>query len=177
MKMNWYILQAQGNRENKVADLLKEQAIDDGVEEFLEEVIVPEEEIIENSIHGKKKTIKRRFYPGYVFIKADLSDEFMISVKKIRFARGFIGGNSPAPMSSGEIDKVKKLMNDGASFDRPVYKINFSVGEEVRINSGPFEGFTGIVKSANYEKNVIEVDVRVFGRDTSIGIDFADVSK
>lgn len=175
--MNWYILKAQSNRENKVADLLKEQAKDDGVESFLEEVVVPEEVVIENSIHGKKRTIKRRFYPGYVFIKAELSDEFLLSVRKIRFASGFIGGNNPAPMSETEIKKVKSMIDAGLSGDSPVYKITFSAGEEVRINAGPFDGFTGVVNSADYEKNIINVDVQVFGRDTSVGLDFADVSK
>lgn len=175
--MNWYVLKSQGNRENRVAELLREQVKDDGVEQFLEEVIVPEEEVIENTIHGKEKIIKRKFYPGYVFIKAELTSELLLSIKKIRFASGFIGGNKPVAMSKSEVQKMRKIVDSVTSSESPVYKVTFTSGEEVRINSGAFDGFTGIVNSVNYDKNVIGVVVQVFGRDTSIGIDFADVSK
>lgn len=175
--MNWYILKAQNMRENKVAESLKDQVSNDKIEECLGEVIVPEEEVIENSINGKKKTIKRRFYPGYVFIKAELTDEFLLSVKKIKFASGFIGGNKPTPVTKNEIKKIKQLVDTGMSNENPVYKITFKAGEEVHINAGPFEGFTGTVNTADYDKNILDVDVLVFGRNTSINLEFGEVSK
>lgn len=174
--MKWYILQTQTSRENKVADSLKVQCEIDNTIDSLEEVVVPEERVIENSVSGKKRIIKRRFYPGYVFIKSDLSPQFLLSIKKINFCNGFIGGNKPTPMDDKEVLRLVALTSESESSDG-VYKINFTTGEELNINDGPFKGFTGEVKTVNYDNNSICVEVQVFGRGTDVEMTFADVSK
>lgn len=175
--MRWYILKTQSNRENKVSELLKNQLEDDGISSLLEDILVPEEKIIENTISGQKRTRTRRFYPGYVFIKADLTEDFFLSVRKINFASGFIGGNKPTPMVPKEVEKIITLNDQLNSQESPVYKITYAENEELRIISGPFNGFTCIVNDVNYDKSSLNVAVQVFGRDTEISLGFTDVIK
>jgi transcriptional antiterminator NusG len=175
--MRWYILKTQSNRENKVSELLRSQVEDDGISSLLEEVLVPEEKIIENTMSGQKRTRTRRFYPGYVFLKADLTEDFFLAVRKISFASGFIGGNKPTPMPANEVEKIISLNEQLNSQESPTYKITYATDEELRIISGPFNGFTCTVNKVDYDKSSLEVAVQVFGRDTEISLGFADVAK
>jgi len=175
--MKWYILKAQTNRENKVMESIIEQSKIDGIEDRIESVLVPQEKVIESRSGGQKRTIQRRFYPGYVFLKTDMSDQVKLSVKKVRYATGFIGDNNPTPMMKHDIEKMISLEAEGNSEIAPKYKVSYDIGEEIRITDGPFDGFTGIVKLVNYENSIINTTVEVFGRATEIDISFDDIAK
>ena len=172
--MSWYVLQTQSNRENKVATdlrMMKEKSSD-----LFDQVVVPEENIIENNASGDKRTIKKRLFPGYVFVEGNLSDELLLGIKTLRFASGFIGGNSPAEMTDIEVEKMlEKSLSGDESEGR--YEVTFTTGEEIVVNDGPFEGFNGNVLSCDYDKNILEISIAVFGRDTSIDLEFKHVSK
>lgn len=175
--MKWYILTTQSNRENKVAETLRAQVEDDGIADNLGDIMVPEEKVIENTVSGQKRTRTRRFYPGYVFVKAELTENFFLSVKKLNFVSGFIGGTSPTPMHEHEVKKIISLNDQLSSQDSPVYKVTYSVDEELRIIDGPFNGFTCKVINTDYENSSIDVAVLVFGRETEITLSFSDVVK
>jgi transcriptional antiterminator NusG len=172
--MSWYILQAQGNREKTVAEALNQLKEKKAV--VFEQVLVPEENVIENSISGVKKTVKRRLFPGYIFFEGEITDEIILALKDIRFTSGFIGGNKPAEMSAVEAEKMLRKTADGNS-DRASYKISFTVGEEVELNNGPFEGFSGHIEDCDYDRNSLKISIAVFGRDTDIDVSFDDVTK
>lgn len=174
--MNWYIIKTQTNRENKVADLIKDQIVIDDIDELVEEIAVPEEKVIQNSVSGKNRIVRRRYYPGYVFINADMTTELILAVKGTSFTTGFIGGNKPTAMTGSETKKMLSLNNSDMDSE-PSYKIQFTLGEEVRINDGPFEGFNGGVESVDYDKNILTLEVQVFGRATTIDVDFSSVNK
>jgi len=174
--MNWYIIKTQTNRENKVADLIKDQIEIDDLEDLVEEVAVPEEKVIQNSVSGKNKIVKRRYYPGYVFINAEMTTDLILSIKGTNFTTGFIGGSKPTAMTNPEVKKML-VLNNGDTDSEPSYKIQFNSGEEVRINDGPFEGFNGGVKNIDYDKNILTLEVQVFGRPTTIDVDFSSVNK
>lgn len=172
--MSWYIIQAQSNREKTVAEKLNDLK-EKGIVSF-EQVLVPEESVIENSVSGVKKTVKRRLFPGYIFFEGELSDEIILGLKDIRFTSGFIGGNNPAPMSEAEATKMLRKTSDG-KHNEASYKISFTIGEEVELNNGPFEGFSGNIENCDYDKSALKVSISVLGRTTDIDVRFEDVTK
>lgn len=183
MAMNWYCLQLVANRDKSLVEALDAvMKSKDSMAGKFGEVLVPTEEVVELK-RGKRKVSKRKFFPGYVFIEMDMTPETWHEVKRLPMIRGFVGDadsgrkewNPPEPMSDDEINEIRSHIAAGAEKPRP--KVEFEVGEAVRIKEGPFTNFNGNVKDVNYETSRISVSVNVFNRPTDIQLDFEQVEK
>ncbi len=176
-KFRWYVIQTQSNYEKRVQAGLREQARLRGVEDELLEVLIPVEEVIEVK-KGVKSKSERKFFPGYVMIKANMTDEVWHVVKSIPRVTMFVGagrGSKPLPISNKEAERMLRQMQDGV--DKPRSLINYELGEEVRVNDGPFATFQGVVEGVDEEKSRLKVSVSIFGRATPIDLDFTQVEK
>jgi len=138
--------------------------------------MVPTEEVVEMK-NGQRKTTERKFFPGYVLVEMIMDDESWHLVKHTNKVTGFVGGgrNQPVPISQAEVQKIVDQMSDGAH--HPRHKVEFTVGEYVRVKEGPFADFNGTVEEANYEKNKLRVAVTIFGRSTPVELEFSQVEK
>ena len=176
MAARWYIVNAYSNFEHKVADSLREQAAQAGLEDCFEEILVPTEEVVEMRA-GQKRKSERKFFPGYVLVHMELNDDTWHLVKNTPRVMGFIGGTAdrPAPITAKEADKILQRME--ASEDMPAHKTVYEPGEMVRVTDGPFNDFTGTVEEVNYEKNRLRVAVLIFGRSTPVELEFGQVEK
>jgi transcriptional antiterminator NusG len=171
----WYIAKAQTGQENKVVKTLKENIMNYKMTEFFSEILVPEESVI-SMVNGKKKTIKKKFFPGYVLIKMIMNDKTWHLVKNTDKVTGFIGGSStnPSPIAEEEALRMTAQVEEG--FKRPRASISISEGESVKVIEGPFTNFVGTVEAVN-EKGKIKVSVSIFGRPTPVELDFTQVEK
>ncbi len=171
----WFIAKTQTGQENKVCKSLKERIVNYKMNEFFAQILVPEESIV-TTANGKKKTIKKKFFPGYVLIKMVMNDKTWHLVKNTDKISGFVGGTStkPAPISDAEAMAMTNQMEEG--FKKPRTSVNFSEGENVRVIEGPFASFVGTVEAVN-EKGKIKVNVSIFGRPTPVELDFTQVEK
>ncbi len=171
----WYIAKTQTGQENKVCKSLKERIVNHKMTEFFAKILVPEESIV-TTANGKKKTIKKKFFPGYVLIKMVMNDKTWHLVKSTDKISGFIGGTptKPQPISNEEALAMTHQMEEG--FKKPRASVNFSEGENVRVIEGPFANFVGTVEAIN-EKGKIKVNVSIFGRPTPVELDFSQVEK
>jgi transcriptional antiterminator NusG len=177
MAMRWYIVHAHSGFEKKVAQSIKEQAAQKGISDKIEEVVVPVEEVVEVR-RGKKVAAERKFFPGYVMVKMELSDETWHMVKNTAKVTGFLGGGGkgkPVPITEKEADAIFAQVRDG--IEHPKSTITFEIGENVKITEGPFESFVGLVESVDDEKNRVKVSVSIFGRATPVDLEFAQVEK
>jgi transcriptional antiterminator NusG len=174
-EFKWYIAKAQTGQENKVTKSLKERIVNHKMTEFFAEILVPEETIV-TTANGKKKTIKKKFFPGYVLIKMIMNDKTWHLVKSTDKITGFVGGTleKPAPISNEEAAFMTSQMEDG--FKKPRTSVNFSEGESVKVIEGPFANFVGTIEAVN-EKGKIKVNVSIFGRPTPVELDFTQVEK
>ena len=172
----WYIVHAYSGMEKAVERNLRERIDRAGMEGKFGRILVPTEEVVELK-NGKKTVTERRIYPGYVLVEMDMADDTWHLVKHTSKVTGFVGGarNRPAPISDAEVMKIVNQMKEGV--DKPKPKVEWTVGELVRIKDGPFTDFNGAVEDVNYEKSKVRVSVTIFGRATPVELDFAQVEK
>ena len=175
MAKRWYSVSVLSNYEKKIAETIRQSAIDSNMEEQIEEVLVPTEEIIEVR-RGKKVTRERRFMPGYVLVRMELSDEAYHLITSINRVTGFLGPQGrPMPMRDAEVNQILNRVQEGE--DTPRTLIHFDIGEQVKINGGHFEGFDGNVEEVDDENQRLKVTVSIFGRATPVELEFTQVSK
>jgi len=176
MAMRWYVVHAYSGFENQVKRALEERVARFGMEESFGEILVPTEEVVEMK-EGQKRKSERKFFPGYVLVQMDMTDESWHLVKDCPRVLGFIGGTSdrPAPITDREAEQILNRIQEGVEKPRP--KTLFEAGELVRIIDGPFTDFNGTVEEVDYEKSRLRVEVSIFGRTTPVELDFHQIEK
>ena len=172
----WYIIHAYSGFENKVRDAIMAEATRLGLEQLVESVEVPTETVTEVR-RGKKVQSERKFFPGYVLVEMEMTDDTWHLVKSTPKVTGFVGGtaNKPTPITQKEVDAILRQVQEGVEKPRP--KVLFEMGEAVRVKEGPFTDFHGNVEDVNYEKSKLRVSVTIFGRSTPVELDFSQVEK
>ena len=175
MAKRWYSVSVLSNYEKKIAETIRQSVIDSNMEDQIEEVLVPTEEVTEVR-RGKKVTTERRFMPGYVLVRMELSDEGYHLITSINRVTGFLGPQGrPMPMRDAEVNQILNRVQEGE--DAPRTLIHFEMGEQVKINGGHFEGFDGNVEEVDEENQRLKVTVSIFGRATPVELEFTQVSK
>ncbi len=175
MAMRWYIVHAYSNFEKKVAESIKEQAVQNGLEDLFDQVLVPTEEVVEMR-RGRKVTSERRFFPGYVLVRMEMTDQAFHLIKETPKVTGFLGSdNKPMPISNAEADRILNQVQEGV--DRPKPTIQFEVGEQVKVSDGPFASFNGLVEEVDEERARLKVAVSIFGRATPVELEYEQVEK
>lgn len=174
--MSWYVVHTYSQFEKSVSRALAERIQREGMQEKFGQILVPVEEVVELK-GGQKVTSERKFFPGYVLVEMEMTDESWHLVKNTPKVTGFLGGSAmrPTPISEKEVQNIMQQMQAGVEKPRP--KVLFEVGEAVRVKEGPFTDFTGMVEEVNYDKNKIRVAVTIFGRATPVELDFGQVEK
>lgn len=172
----WYVVHAYSGMEKSVRKALLERIARSGMQDQFGDILVPTEEVVEVK-NGQKAVTERRFFPGYVLVEMDMTDESWHLVKNTAKVTGFVGGkaNRPTPISPKEVEKIMAQMQEGVEKPRP--KTLFEVGEMVRVKEGPFTDFNGNVEEVNYEKSRLRVSVTIFGRATPVELEFGQVEK
>lgn len=176
MALRWYVVHAYSNFENKVKQALEERIEREGLGSSFGKILVPTEEVVEMKL-GQQRKSDRKFFPGYVLVQMELTDETWHLVRDVPRVLGFIGGTSdrPAPISEKEAMAIINRVEEGVNKPRP--KTMFESGEVVRVIDGPFKDFNGVVEEVNYEKNKLKISVLIFGRSTSVELGFNQVEK
>ena len=175
MAKRWYIVHAYSNFEHKVAESIREQAAIAGLQDSFEEILVPTEEVIEMR-RGRRVNAERKFFPGYVLVRMDMSDEAYHLVKNTPKVTGFLGQqNRPSPISQSEVDQIVNQVQEGV--ERPKPSVVFEIGEQVRVCDGPFATFSGLVEEVDEEKARLKVAVSIFGRATPVELEYGQVEK
>ncbi len=174
--LRWYIVHAYSGMEKAVERNIAERIARSGMQDKFGRILVPTEEVVEMK-NGSRKTTERRLFPGYVFVEMVMDDDTWHLVKHTNKVTGFVGGakNRPAPISEDEVQKIVSQMQEGT--DKPRHKIEFMVGEMVRVKEGPFTDFNGSVEDVNYEKSRVRVSVMIFGRSTPVELEFSQIEK
>ena len=174
--LRWYVVHAYSGMEKAVERNIRESIARAGMESKFGRILVPTEEVMEMK-NGQRRTAERKFFPGYVFVEMVMDDESWHLVKHTNKVTGFVGGakNRPAPISEAEVQKIVSQMQDGA--DKPRHKVEFMVGEFIRVKEGPFTDFNGTVEEVNYEKSKVRVSVTIFGRATPVELEFGQIEK
>lgn len=174
--MRWYVVHAYSGMEKAVERNLRERIERAAMQAKFGRILVPTEEVVELK-NGKKAVTERRFFPGYVLVEMVMDDESWHLVKHTSKVTGFVGGakNRPAPISEAEVMKIVNQMQEGVEKPRP--KVEWVVGELVRVKEGPFTDFNGAIEEVNYDKSKLRVSVTIFGRATPVELDFAQVEK
>jgi transcriptional antiterminator NusG len=174
--LRWYVVHAYSGMEKAVERNILERIARAGMESKFGRILVPMEEVVEIK-NGQKKTTERKFFPGYVLVEMVMDDETWHLVKHTNKVTGFVGGakNRPAPISEAEVVKIVNQMQEGT--EKPRHKVEFLVGEFVRVKDGPFTDFNGSVEDVNYEKSKVRVAVTIFGRATPVELDFSQIEK
>jgi transcriptional antiterminator NusG len=176
MSKRWYVVHTYSQFEKSVMRALQERIARAGMDDLFGQILVPVEEVVELK-SGQKSITERKFFPGYVLVEMDMTDESWHLVKNTPKVTGFLGGSAmkPTPISQREVDNIMQQMQAGVEKPRP--KVLFEVGEAVRVKDGPFIDFHGTVEDVNYDKNKLRVAVTVFGRSTPVELDFGQVEK
>ena len=174
--LRWYIVHAYSGMEKAVERNITERIARSGMQSKFGRILVPSEEVVEMR-NGARRTTERRLFPGYVFVEMVMEDDTWHLVKHTSKVTGFVGGakNRPAPISEDEVRKIVDQMQEGT--EKPRHKVEFMVGEMVRVKEGPFADFNGSVEEVNYEKNRLRVSVTIFGRATPVELEFSQVEK
>ena len=172
----WYVVHAYSGMEKAVERNIIERITRLGMESKFGRILVPTEEAVEIK-NGQKRTTERKFFPGYVLVEMVMADESWHLVKHTNKVTGFVGGakNRPAPISEADVAKIVNQMQEGT--DKPRHKVEFEVGEYIRVKEGPFTDFNGTVEEVNYERNKMRVSVTIFGRATPVELEFGQVEK
>jgi transcriptional antiterminator NusG len=176
MAMHWYVVHTYSQFEKSVQRALTERIQREGMQDKFGQILVPVEEVVELK-SGQKSITERKFFPGYVLVEMEMTDESWHLVKSTPKVTGFLGGSAmkPTPISEKEVQNIMQQMQAGVEKPRP--KVLFEVGELVRVKDGPFTDFNGSVEDVNYDKNKIRVAVTIFGRSTPVELDFGQVEK
>jgi len=174
--LRWYVVHAYSGMEKAVERNILERINRAGMQAKFGRILVPMEEVVEIK-NGQKKTTERKFFPGYVLVEMVMDDDTWHLVKHTNKVTGFVGGgkNRPSPISEAEVRKIVSQMQEGT--EKPRHKIEFVVGETVRVKEGPFADFNGSVEEVNYEKSKVRVAVTIFGRSTPVELEFSQVEK
>lgn len=172
----WYVVHAYSGMEKAVERNLRERIDRSELQSKFGRILVPMEEVVELK-NGKKSVTERRFFPGYVLVEMEMGDDTWHLVKHTNKVTGFVGGakNRPVPISEAEVLKIVHQMQEGVEKPRP--KVEWSVGEMVRVKEGPFTDFNGAIEDVNYDKSKVRVSVTIFGRATPVELDFSQVEK
>ncbi len=181
MKSNWYVIHCLSGQEQKVKDSLEKRLHAEEMGEYVQEILLPMEKVAEVR-SGKKTVATRKLHPGYVYIHVALMDENRrlipkpyYFVKETQGVIGFVGGDRPQAMEQEEIDFIKAQVSDSEDTERP--KVQFDVGETIRINDGPFLNFTGVIEEIDPERGKLKVTVNIFGRNTPVELEYWQVEK
>lgn len=175
MANRWYSVSVLSNFEKKVAESIRESVQQHGLEDEIEEVMVPTEEVTELR-RGKKVQVERRFMPGYVLVKMDMTDRAYHLINDTNRVTGFLGPQGkPTPLREAEVARMINQVEEGVERPRPM--ITFEIGEQVSVTDGPFEGFAGLVEEVDDENARLKVSVSIFGRATPVELEFTQVSK
>ena len=174
--LRWYVVHAYSGMEKAVERNILERINRAGMQDKFGRILVPMEEVVEIK-NGQKKTTERKFFPGYVLVEMVMDDETWHLVKHTNKVTGFVGGakNRPAPISEAEVMKIVNQMQEGT--EKPRHKVEFVVGEYVRVKDGPFTDFNGSVEDVNYDKSKVRVAVTIFGRSTPVELEFSQIEK
>ncbi|WP_455477380.1 transcription termination/antitermination protein NusG [Bartonella sp. B41] len=175
MAARWYIVQAYSNFEKKVVEAIGKEAKQKGLDHLFEKVLVPTERVVEVR-RGRKVDAERKFFPGYILVCAELTDEVYHLIKNTPKVTGFLGSDSrPVPISEQEVEQILKQVQEGV--ESPKSSVLFEVGEQVRVADGPFVSFNGIVQEVEEERSRLKVEVLIFGRPTPVDLEFSQVEK
>ncbi len=176
MAKHWYVVHAFSGHEAKVTRAMQERIERAGMQDMFGEILVPTEEVVEMR-GGQERRSERKFFPGYVLVHMELTDETWHLVKDVPQVMGFIGGTAdhPAPITDREAEAILQRVQEGV--DKPQPKVLFEPGEVVRVVDGPFNDFTGVVEEVDYEKSRLKVSVSIFGRSTPVELEFTQVEK
>ena len=175
MAKRWYSVSVLSNFEKKIAEQIRTAVIENGLEDQIEEVLVPTEEVIEVR-RGKKVTTERRFMPGYVLVRMEMSDRGYHLISSINRVTGFLGPQGrPMPMRDAEVNQILNRVQEGEEAPRTL--IHFEVGEKVKVSDGPFEDFDGMIEEVDDDNQRLKVAVSIFGRETPVELEFTQVTK
>ena len=175
MAARWYVVNVYSGSEKKVAESLKEQAVLKKMEDKILDVLVPTEKVVEIK-KGAKVNAEHKFFPGYILVKMEMSDECWHVVKNTPRVSWFLGSrNKPQPISDAEAERIIKQMEEG--IERPQTVVDFEIGEQIRVTDGPFASFVGVVEEVDSEKSRLKVSVSIFGRYTPVELEFSQVEK
>lgn len=176
MSKKWYVVQAYSGFEKNVQRILEERIAREEMGDYFGQILVPVEKVVD-ILNGRKTISERKSYPGYVLVEMEMTDDSWHLVKSTPRVSGFIGGraNRPTPISQREAEIILQQVQTG--IEKPKPKVEFEVGQQVRVNEGPFADFNGVVEEVNYERNKLRVSVQIFGRETPVELEFSQVEK
>lgn len=173
MAFNWYVVHTYSSFENRVKMSLEERIATSGMGDYFEDILIPEEDVVELK-KGEKKTTKRKFFPGYILVRMEMNDDTWHLVKNTPKVTGFIGANDrPTPIPDDDVQVLKTRIDEGTLKPKP--KFQFEVGDHIRVVDGPFTNFDGVVDEVKPEKGKLRVIVSIFGRSTPVELDFIQV--